>query len=55
MIMDRAVQIVGHNRVKPSVYFSPMAQPISNRPATTRMTQAIFLAPALQEMRPNPV
>src|SRR5690606_10221663 len=31
----------GHTRVKPSVYLRPMAQPISNSPATTRMTHAI--------------
>jgi hypothetical protein len=35
-IMLSTVSTVGIGRVKPSVYFSPMAQPISNRPAPTR-------------------
>src|SRR5690606_24047476 len=39
--MDATVPRVGHSRVKPSVYFSPTAQPISKRPATTRMAQFI--------------
>jgi len=43
MIMDRTVHIVGHNLEKPSVYFNPIAQPISNRPANTRITQALAL------------
>jgi len=29
-----AVPTVGHSRVKPSVYLSPTAQPISSTPAT---------------------
>src|SRR5690606_25948266 len=41
--MDRPVATDGHRRVKPSVYLRPMAQPISNRPATTRMAQ--FMLP----------
>src|SRR6185503_14418230 len=40
-IMANTVPTVGHNRVKPSVYLRPMAQPISSRPAVTRMTQAM--------------
>jgi hypothetical protein len=36
-------QTVGHNRAKPSVYFSPMAQPTSKRPATARIVQAMTL------------
>jgi hypothetical protein len=46
MIIAMIVQTVGHNRVKPSVYFSPMAQPTSNSPATVRMIQFMFRAPA---------
>src|SRR5262245_19841880 len=45
MSIDSAVQRLGHSRVKPAVYFSPMAQPTSNSPATTRTTQDISLAP----------
>ena len=32
MIIAMIVQMVGHNRVKPSVYFNPIAQPTSNTP-----------------------
>ena len=39
----RMVQRLGHKRVKPSVYFSPMAQPTSKSPARTSMIQSIFL------------
>ena len=39
IIMDRIVQAVGHRRENPSVYLSPIAQPISNSPATNRITQ----------------
>src|ERR1043165_5943655 len=35
-----SVSADGINRVKPSVYFNPIAQPISHRPATNRVTQA---------------
>ncbi len=35
------VPTVGHSRVKPSVYFRPIAQPTSNGPASTRRSQAI--------------
>src|SRR5690606_10870647 len=31
----------GHRRVKPSVYFRPMAQPTSKKPATTSTSHAI--------------
>src|SRR5688572_15634454 len=37
------VPIDGKTRVKPSVYLSPMAQPISNRPAITSRTHAIYV------------
>src|SRR6476469_7876823 len=39
--MLRPVRSVGSGRVKPAVYFRPMAQPTSSRPATTRMIHAI--------------
>jgi hypothetical protein len=39
--MDAAVQRLGQSLVNPSVYFKPVAQPISKRPATTRYTHAI--------------
>jgi hypothetical protein len=42
-IIARIVQMVGPKRVKPSVYFNPMAQPTSNSPARTRIIQAICL------------
>src|SRR5690349_8640497 len=35
------VPTVGHSFVNPSVYFRPMAQPISNRPARVRMSQGM--------------
>jgi hypothetical protein len=44
MIMETTVPTVGHNRVKPSVYFNPMAQPISNSPAVIRIAQVIGVA-----------
>src|SRR5690554_2388912 len=34
--METTVPMVGHKRVKPSVYFKPIAQPISNRPAISK-------------------
>ena len=34
--MLATVSTVGTGRVKPCVYFSPMAQPISSRPAAIR-------------------
>src|SRR5690606_11417830 len=37
--IDARVAAVGKGRVNPSVYFRPMAQPISNRPATKRTIQ----------------
>src|SRR5688572_30182729 len=36
-----SVATVGHGRVKPSVYFNPIAQPTSNSPATITINQAI--------------
>src|SRR5215472_10418178 len=39
------VQTVGHNLVKPSAYFKPIAQPTSNSPATIRIIQFMLLAP----------
>src|SRR3989339_1903962 len=37
--MAATVPTVGQSRVKPSVYLRPIAQPTSNRPASTRMIQ----------------
>ena len=37
--MATAVPMVGQRRVKPSVYLSPIAQPISNNPARIRIIQ----------------
>jgi hypothetical protein len=37
------VQKLGHNFVKPSLYFNPIAHAISSRPARKRMNQ--FIAP----------
>src|SRR5687768_1356705 len=42
IIIAKTVPTVGHNRVKPSVYFNPTAQPTSSSPAITRMTQAMY-------------
>src|SRR5262245_32968344 len=53
--IERAVQSVGHHRVKPSVYFRPMAQPTSNSPATTSMTHAISHTPQLRVSAPSPM
>jgi hypothetical protein len=39
--MARTVPIVGKRRVKPSVYLRPIAQAISQRPATMRKSQAM--------------
>src|SRR5689334_579628 len=39
-IMQARVMRLGIGRVKPSAYFMPTAQPISNRPATTSTAQA---------------
>src|SRR5690606_41780424 len=35
------VQMLGHRRVNPSVYFRPIAQPTSSKPAMNRMIQAM--------------
>ncbi len=35
------VKTLGQRRVKPSVYFRPIAQPISSSPATASQIQAI--------------
>ena len=46
------VATLGHRRLKPSVYFSPTAQPISHRPANNRTTQATpVLTPAPRNTR----
>ncbi len=45
------VSNVGIGRVKPSVYFRPTAQPISNRPAMNRMIQAMT---GSHELGPSP-
>ena len=42
IIIAHTVPIVGHIRVNPSVYLSPTAHPISNSPATTKITQFIM-------------
>jgi hypothetical protein len=39
--IDTPVATVGQNRVNPFVYFRPIAQPISNRPASRRYNHAI--------------
>src|SRR6185503_18358064 len=39
--MAAMVPRVGHKRVKPSVYLSPIAQPTSHKPAMKRVTQAM--------------
>jgi hypothetical protein len=41
MAIDMAVKTDGHNRVNPSEYLSPIAQPVSNRPAIKRMIHAV--------------
>ena len=38
------VNTVGHNRVKPSVYFSPTAHPVSNNAAMIRINQFVTLS-----------
>src|SRR3546814_426953 len=47
MTIASTVPTVGHNLVKPSVYFSPIAQPISNSPASTRINQFIIVPSSL--------
>ena len=41
MIIALTVSRVGRGRVKPSLYFRPTAQPISNKPANNKMIQDI--------------
>ena len=55
-IMLAAVSSVGPRRVKPSVYFRPTAQPISNRPATTTRSPPTTIAvmPALATVHVAP-
>jgi len=43
MSIATTVPTVGHSRVKPSVYFSPIAQPISSSPAIPIQTHAVKL------------
>jgi hypothetical protein len=50
--MDRIVQIEGHDREKPSVYLSPIAQPTSSIPATTRIHQ--FMESSSNNEGPSP-
>lgn len=38
------VSTLGSGRVNPSVYFRPIAQPTSRRPATKRYVQAMFIS-----------
>jgi hypothetical protein len=40
-----AVAAVGQNRVKPSEYLSPRAQPISSRPAPSKASHALMMWP----------
>jgi hypothetical protein len=40
-IMAAAVPMLGQRRENPWVNFNPIAQPISNRPAMTRMNHAM--------------
>jgi hypothetical protein len=40
-IMANSVQALGQGRENPSAYFSPIAQPISNSPATHKENQPI--------------
>jgi len=40
--MATAVAAVGQNRVKPSEYFRPSAQPISSRPAPSNASHALM-------------
>ncbi len=42
MIIDKRVPTVGQNRVKPAVYFNPIAQPTSKNPAIVRMIHVMF-------------
>jgi hypothetical protein len=42
-IIATIVPTVGHSRVKPALYFSPIAQPISNNPATISRTHGMAL------------
>src|SRR3712207_2954138 len=44
----------GTRRVKPSVYFSPIAQPISNKPARARYVHAMTGPPSLAGPPPRP-
>ena len=39
--IEMRVSTDGTSRVKPSLYFNPVAQPISQRPAMKRMNHAI--------------
>jgi|GEM_PF-6179277 len=52
IIMESTVPTVGQRRVNPSVYLSPIAQPTSNKPATTRINQFINTS---HKVWPSPV
>jgi hypothetical protein len=39
--MPAIVRTLGHSRVKPRVYFKPIAQPASSNPAMMSSTQAM--------------
>src|SRR5262249_14614828 len=45
MSIAKTVNNVGTVRVKPSVNFSPMAQPVSKNPAIIKMAHAIIASP----------
>ena len=42
-----SVPALGQNRVKPSEYFSPIAQPVSISPAIRTISQGFIRRPAL--------
>jgi hypothetical protein len=41
IIIAKTVSRLGHGRVKPCVYFNPMAQPVSKIPAKIRTIHSI--------------
>jgi hypothetical protein len=45
--MQVTVATVGHRRVKPWVYFKPIAHPTSKSPATSKISHAMSSAPQL--------
>jgi hypothetical protein len=57
MLSIRAAPVatVGHSRVKPSVYFSPTAHPISNSPAMKKDEPSHRNPPLMMQGRPDVV